>query len=292
MTVDTEEKRKLKKKLRISRIELILLIALALIPLFVANAVIFSDQKMETSLGFQDGSQIPIFDDTLVLNNDYASDQSSHIFSIYALNNMPGIELEVTDLTERDSGTKIPSTDVTLRNISLPNTITPENPRTIGVSVDYDLKPGLYQGTLFASDGTTIAAVPINLDVKPPLAKPVIIVVDGIALSIGLWKFIAYLNSLYSEIEVTRLMGRLDARVLRYKEMKEKPAAYATKKPVVIKNGILDAGTIFFGIALGLIALPTTEAIINLHTIGSFEVLTLIGIGLGIGSLKEFISRA
>ena len=87
-------------------------------------------------------------------------------------------------------------------------------------------------------------------------------------------------------------MGRLDARVMRLKEMKDGPATYATKQPVIIKNFILDVGTIFFGIGLGLIGLPTTEAILNLHTIGVFEVLTLIGIGLGIGSLKEFISRA
>lgn len=50
--------------------------------------------------------------------------------------------------------------------------------------------------------------------------------------------------------------------------------------------------TLVVGIGLGIIGLPTAEAIVDLHSIGSFEVLTLIGIGMGIGSLKEFISRA
>ena len=37
-----------------------------------------------------------------------------------------------------------------------------------------------------------------RIDVNPPLSKPLILVVDGIALSIILWKFIAYFN--YSSV--------------------------------------------------------------------------------------------
>jgi hypothetical protein len=67
VTKTAEEKRKLK----IGRIEFTLLIAVAVIPLIVANIVIISDPKMDISLSFQDGSQVPLFDGKLVVNNDF-----------------------------------------------------------------------------------------------------------------------------------------------------------------------------------------------------------------------------
>lgn len=66
---------------------------------------------------------------------------------------------------------------------------------------------------------------------------------------------------------------------------------YVTGKPIIIKNAILDAGTISFEIALGIIGLPSNEYINNLHSIELFEALTLIEIGFGIGSLKKFLSK-
>jgi hypothetical protein len=301
------------RKTEIPRKKFTILIILLSLAGVVANIVILSNQKLQVSFSFQEGSQVPIFDGRLVLNNDFTTDGSSHHFSIYGSNGLPGIEMRVSDLTERDSGNKIDAASIILSDISSPNIITPENPRTIGLSIDSNLTPGIYQGTLFVRDGTSIAAVAINLDVKPLSAKPILIVVDGITLSIVLWKVIAYLNSLYPEVEVTNevveevinrkdrfsaidrldAIDRLGARALRHHEMRSKgPFAYATKKPVAYKNLILDIGTIIFGIGLGIIGLPTTETIINIHSIGGWQVLSLIGIGLGIGSLKEFISKS
>jgi hypothetical protein len=73
--------------------------------------------------------------------------------------------------------------------------------------------------------------------------------------------------------------------------MRDNLKEYVTGKPIVLKNAILDVGTISFGIALGIIGLPSSEYINNLYSIEFFEALTLIGIGLGIGSLKEIVSK-
>jgi hypothetical protein len=39
------------------------------------------------------------------------------------------------------------------------------------------------------------------------------------------------------------------------------------------------------------IGLPTNETVLNIRAMENLDVLTLLGIGLGIGSLKEFFSR-
>lgn len=42
---------------------------------------------------------------------------------------------------------------------------------------------------------------------------------------------------------------------------------------------------------MGIIGLLTNEAVLNVYTLNSLEILTIIGIGLGIGSLKEYITK-
>src|SRR6185295_1605836 len=54
-------------------------------------------------------------------------------------------------------------------------------------------KPGLYSGNLIVDDEYS-ASIPLLLDVKPPMAQPLIVVIDGIAASIAIWKFVKYLN--------------------------------------------------------------------------------------------------
>ena len=46
-----------------------------------------------------------------------------------------------------------------------------------------------------------------------------------------------------------------------------------------------------FGIAVTLIGVLNNALVTELQAIGSIEILTLIGIGLGVGSLKEIVDR-
>jgi len=153
------------------------------------------------------------------------------------------------------------------------------------------LSLGLYEGTLFITAGANVASIPITLDVKPNLAQPMILVVDGIVISIAFWKLITYVDAMYPEVITKVRDGGREIRDERYQAVRTHLKECVTGRPIVLKNAILDAGTIFFGIALGIIGLPNGEYINNLHSIELFEVLTLIGIGLGIGSLKEFLSK-
>jgi hypothetical protein len=49
---------------------------------------------------------------------------------------------------------------------------------------------------------------------------------------------------------------------------------------------------IVFGVGIGLTTLVDNSFITGIHSLGVVEVLILIGIGLGIGSLKEIVYKS
>jgi hypothetical protein len=276
---------------------LIVLISISLAILIIINIHFFLvSVNPNISLTFEGEPEASVFDGELVFITEYNRIQNLNVFSIYGLNVRPPDLPSKSDLIEINSGTKISSGDIILTVISPPGNITPNNPMRITFSLTSNMIPplGLYQGTLFITAGANVASIPITLDVKPNLARPMILVVDGIVISIAFWKLIAYLNAKYDDVIIKAIKVRDGRREIideRYQAMRDNLTEYVTGRPIVLQNAILDAGTIFFGIALGIIALPSNEYINNLHSIQSFEALTLIGIGLGIGSLKEFVPK-
>jgi uncharacterized membrane protein len=264
--------------------------------LIYINIYIFTSVNPNITLTFEGESEASVFDGELVFITEYNQTLNLNVFSIYGLNVPPPDPPSISDLREINSGTKISSDDIILTVISPPSNITPKNPMRITFSLRNNMipSPGLYQGTLFITAGANVASIPITLDVKPNLAQPTILVVDGIVISIAFWNLIAYLNAKYDEVIIKTIKGR-DGRgeIIdeRYQAMRDNLKKYVTSNPVVLNNAILNIGTISFGIALGIIGLPSSGYINNLHSIGPFEALTLIGIGLGIGSLKEFVPK-
>jgi hypothetical protein len=90
------------------------------------------------------------------------------------------------------------------------NNITAKNPMRITFSLTSNtiLPLGLYRGTLFIRAGANVASIPITLDVKPNLAQPMILVVEGTVISIAFWKLITYFNAMYSEVIIKVRDGR------------------------------------------------------------------------------------
>ena len=58
-----------------------------------------------------------------------------------------------------------------------------------------------------------------------------------------------------------------------------------------IRVSVIDFGTIGFGIAVGFLALLNQGYVTNIRAIGPIEVLALVGLGLGIGSLREIVKK-
>lgn len=284
---------------------LVILIMGSVIALGAANIIFLSDSSVVTAVAFEGQTQYSVFDGSLVVNAHYDDSRSMHTFVIYSESrDTSNVSLGLSDLYEVDSKRKFPSVDVVPENISSSNTVVPENTRVFSFSTNSINQPGLYQGSLFVKDGVDTASVPVEFDVKPPITKPMIIVVDGIAISIFLWKLIAYYNRMYSpaesgmkKIKADRTEENVDEKVRSRNRIQtgmgmSGAVHYAVYRNVFVKNLVLDVGTLIFGIGLALIGLPTNETVLNVRTLAELNILTLLGIGLGIGSLKEFLSRS
>jgi hypothetical protein len=122
-----------------------------------------------------------------------------------------------------------------------------------------------------------------------------ILVVDGIALSIAAWSFIKFFNERYKiEIGDSTMPGLYIAGKARASPLSIEDflAAKIVTKDVLYENAILNIGTMLFGIALAMTALIDNSFINGIHNLGILEIVFLIGIGLGIGSLKEFLYKS
>jgi hypothetical protein len=54
---------------------------------------------------------------------------------------------------------------------------------------------------------------------------------------------------------------------------------------------ITEFGSAILGISISIFGLLSNDFVLGLRTIGPFEVTVLFGLGLGIGSLKEFVDK-
>jgi hypothetical protein len=237
-------------------------------------------------MNFQGDVQISIFEGDLVFNLI-----KSETFKIYSYNHPSNFQLSFSDMTEPNSGDIIASRDITLADTSIPSSINTQNPKVVSISInDYtNLNYGIYYGTLFVTDGADRASIPYTIDVTPPLSKTIILVVDGIALSIVLWKLVAYFNLQTKYTNSKLYTAMLNPKKALFEE--KGPILYATEPNIFGRNLILDIATLLFGITIGLIELPVSETILNIHDIGNYQVLALIALGMGIGSLKELITK-
>jgi len=184
---------------------------------------------------------------------------------------------------------------------------------------------GSYQGWVLVRTGETLlTSFSITAETQPLIMVATLWVLIGIFLSLTLWELIKYVkrkeaeckeNDLQIEAqsvtaEVTSLrsvrfgpiytseVDRLNA--IAFKKMQESAlwgqVAVGLKERwskwrSLVKIIILQFGSIAFGIAIGFLGIYNNTAVTNLLVIGVQEILILLGLGLGIGSLKELVDK-
>lgn len=79
------------------------------------------------------------------------------------------------------------------------------------------------------------------------------------------------------------------AAIIRVKEEEYKKRYSMSGAP---RQSILNIGSAFFGILVGLLALVNNDYVTGLRVIDFNAIVVLFGLGLGIGSLKEFVGKA
>jgi hypothetical protein len=93
-----------------------------------------------------------------------------------------------------------------------------------------------------------------------------------------------------SERQYTQYQAYLQAAaIISVKEQEYNKRYSKTGAP---RQLILNVGSAFFGTLVGLLALLNNDYINGLRVIDFNATVVLLGIGLGIGSLKEFVDKA
>jgi hypothetical protein len=220
--------------------------------------------------------------------------QSPTRISISGLDQISNIQLNSSDLIDTNSGKTINSTDIVISHVPHISNPQSEHPKSIIFSIEFpsNLRYGIYQGGLFVSNGTHNEIIPITLKATPPMTKTLIFIIDGIILSIASWKIVSLFGSYLDRKMYPNSPSYIENYITIVKRLDNQGAVnIATTTFMIGKNTIIDIGTIIFGIAVGLILIPTSATILNVTYLSDIEILTLVGAGLGIGSLKEIIRK-
>jgi hypothetical protein len=276
------------KEVFISTKELWVYSGISIVSLIIANVVFvlsFSDPVV--SITVEDSKTFSIFDEKLTfIINDDLSFQSKNV-QVYGFNGPTSINISSSEFVEDKSGDKISLTF----NVPHIDNIG-QNPKIFSIALE-PIREGLYHGAIFITSNGNYTSVPIQIYVKPQMILLIIIVVDGIAFSIAAWSVIRFLNGRYKIYKEVRNNQLVDIEPDPDEPLSIKQFLKVKKvtRQRVVENAILTGGTILFGIGLGLVALIDNTFIAGIYNLGALEILTLIGIGMGIGSLKEFLYK-
>jgi hypothetical protein len=294
-----------------------LLSGVAIAFLAAVNVIIFISAGKAISISFGGSSRISVFDEKLTFiasNNDDSNKAAIWIHGSEP--NATTASISFSDLVDNNSGKKISSQEVQrdpngeIRDIRN----TPIKEVKVWVNNPISKTPGVYQGSILITSGANKTSIPFTFDLKPNLGQVVILVVDGIAISIVLWKIIIYSSKKHlnkslrlqfndnSDVQKALKAGQLShVQYANNPEVfnvdKERPWTFQTyvgsaaTPETITSETVQIAGTILFGVGVSVLGLLNNSYITNLHDIGIQEVLVLFGIGLGIGSLKDFTQQ-
>ena len=187
-------------------------------------------------------------------------------------------------------------------------------------------KSGSYDGwVLIRTDKSLLTSISITAETEPLMLLATLWVLVGIFLSLTLWELIKYFkrkeaeskkkalqeeaNTLTTQVTDLRVAGAPDISAQYYidilntdvfqklqesaiwGEIASNLSSRWSKWKSFFRIIILEFGTIAFGIAVGLLGIYSNASVTNLLSIGVHEILILLGLGLGIGSLKELIDK-
>jgi hypothetical protein len=252
----------------------------------------------------------------IVQNNPNNTD----IVSIYGLNDPQNYSIFPTYLTDKKGN------EVDLKNGDF-KLISNADPVLLKISLSSNAS-GSYDGwVLVRSQKSLLSSFPITAETQPLIMIATLWVLVGIFVSLTLWELIKYVKRKEAEcnkkkleqkadeyiVEATRLHSMPSTRGIRvnYFEIDRVEAlAFETlqesalwgqiaagfenrwsKWKSFVKILILEFGSISFGIAIGFLGIYNNASVTNMLVIGVQEIAILLGLGLGIGSLKEFVDK-
>lgn len=176
-----------------------------------------------------------------------------------------------------------------------------------------DLKSGKYDGFLYIKDGDLVS-IPIVLSTEPKTSLAIALVIIGVLLSIIFWELFFIVTEKLKKkgaIEMEALAGQfqrnlernpailrpdvqIDMDGLRQRAYRDRITAYKISNRYLLRGPTIvsaEIATVIFGIIIGLIGLASNSYVTNIIEFNEINITILIGIGLGIGSLKGLVDK-
>jgi hypothetical protein len=274
------------KPLTCNRVIMLIGIGLALVA--IANLMVFLvDTTNEITISSEDSEAFSAFDGklTFVIDNDKKIN-TKNVY-IYGIAQDTNITLSGSKIIEHNLGKVLElrfngDESITIKNTGI-------DPNIIKISLN-KVENGIYHGSMFVRSDGEKTSVPITVGIKPPITHPLMIVVDGIIISAVFWKLLKFFDQRSNPISVRGITIADKPQGGRTRTLGEYIQERKITRGVILSNGLLDFGTMIFGIAVGMAALFNDSFIIGIYNLGIYEIIALLGMGLGIESVKEFIT--
>lgn len=268
----------------------VLILALLCIP-YLTNQT--SSTIQSYSLAINDFTTYKVGNDKITLNldNNQGAKSSLYIYGLLLTSDINQVKFFVSDLYDQ-GGNSISAA----MNIEIdPNTVnlTPitENPTEIKLDIHDSKQLGKFNGWFMLLVGDEIISVPITASTDPLYIIAILWVTTGALISIGTWELANFLDRLRTNNKFTKLNTFSESDQLSIFQKKVNLDAHLGDATDATKFSFVNFFTVVFGISAFYLALLSKPEVMELQTISSFDILSLIGLGLGIGSLSGFINK-
>jgi hypothetical protein len=287
----------------------ILICTLALATFIVASYIsIQVDHMKGYSLSFGGNGDTTFENSNFMVTVDNHNERSK-VLHIHGLSNTPFLaNISSTYLSDQNG------------RISENVTFDGNSPKLTNLKIDRSTHPlnvvvniqqgGIFQGRLILETANVTYSIPIVVTTKPLIVGCILIVIVGILLSITIWEIIKNSNKKIYNKQADELVPQQNMQNyqefmnmdFRQRQTRVSAAAIIKARAETLENRysnandsskqiLLNIGSIVFGIAIGIFALPNNQYITGLRIIDGTAVIVLLGIGLGIGSLREFLEK-
>ena len=158
--------------------------------------------------------------------------------------------------------------------------------KIINVSINNTIPNGEYNGRIFfVSNYTT--SIPFKIATEPLLIDALLWVLVGILISVISWEVINHLTTIH-----IRAISK--DYIESNKELGHKLARYEKRWAGVglARQTIYIIGSAGFAMSVGIVSLFANDFVTGQRAIDFIDIIAFIGIGMGIGSIKEFVDRA
>ncbi|HJT49398.1 MAG TPA: hypothetical protein VJ729_14530 [Nitrososphaeraceae archaeon] len=242
---------------------------------------------------------------TFTLQNNQGQSSSIFIYGLAISNNIRQAQAFVSDLYSQD-GHSVRATNISIRPGTIILSGLSANPTKVDLAVQDSKDLGRFNGWFILLIGQDMISVPLSASTNPLILIAILWVTTGALISIGTWELGRFSDrrrtdnkyrilfgdheKLSNAEDLTRVYYTKDnpLEAMSIKAKKIQQSNRLSNRAQATKFALVDLLSIVFGIGVFYIGVLSNTNVIGLQTISNFDIISLIGIGLGIGSLAGF----